>query len=151
MLVSCCKTHDLLWYFDGSIFGGRWGVLIYGVVYIREKKQFNLQSVKLTFLSFLQYKARISSFFMPCKMWNMFKVNNKDTKIRKVNNKVKNKDTIDIILPSLLLTLNIFHFLLQCFYCWLSSVNCWLGLLFVIQMFCACWNQFSESFHLWRN
>ena len=108
-----------------------------------EKKHFNLQSVKLTFLSFFQYKACILTFFMPCKMWNMFKVNNKDTKICIVNNKVKNKDTIDIVLPSLLLTLNISHFLLQCFYCWLSSVNCWLGLLFVIQMFCACWNQFS--------
>ena len=48
---------------------------------------------------------------------NMFKVNNKDTRICKVNDKVKNKDTIDIVLASLLLTLNTFYFLLQCFYC----------------------------------
>ena len=37
-------------------------------------------------------------------MWNMFKVNNKDTRIRKANNKVKNKDTDDVILACLLLT-----------------------------------------------
>ena len=48
---------------------------------------------------------------------NMFKVNNKDTRICKVNDKVKNKDTIDVVLASLLLTLNTFYFLLQCFYC----------------------------------
>ena len=53
----------------------------------------------------------------------MFKVNNKDTRTRKVNDKVKNKDSIDVALASLLLTLNKFHFLLQCFYCWLWSVN----------------------------
>ena len=41
----------------------------------------------------------------------MFKVNNKDTRKRKVNNKVKNKDTVDVVLASLLLTLNTFHFL----------------------------------------
>ena len=50
-------------------------------------------------------------------MWNMFKVNNKDTRIHKVNDKVKNKDTVDVVLASLLLTLTTFHFLLQCFYC----------------------------------
>ena len=38
----------------------------------------------------------------------MFKVNNKDNRIRKVNDKVKNKDTVDIALVSLLLTLNTF-------------------------------------------
>ena len=36
----------------------------------------------------------------------MFKVNNKDTRIRKVNDRVKNKDTVDVVLASLLLTLN---------------------------------------------
>ena len=45
------------------------------------------------------------------------KVDNKDTRIRKVNNKVKNKDTIDVVLATLLLTMSTFHFLLQCFYC----------------------------------
>ena len=53
------------------------------------------------------------AFFTSPKIWNMFKVNNKDTRIRKVNNKVKNKDTVDIVLASLLLTLNAFHFLLH--------------------------------------
>ena len=28
----------------------------------------------------------------------MFKVNNKDTRIRKVDDKVKNKDTVDVVL-----------------------------------------------------
>ena len=88
---------------------------IFEGTYIWEEKRFNLQSVKLTFLSFLQYKARILAFFTSCKMGNMFKVNNKDTRIRKVNDKVKNKGTVDIVLASLLLTLNAFHFLLHCF------------------------------------
>ena len=30
----------------------------------------------------------------------MFKVNNKDIRIRKVNDKVKNKDTLDVVLAS---------------------------------------------------
>ena len=45
----------------------------------------------------------------------MFKVNNKDTSIRKVNDNVKNKDTVDVALASLLLTSNTFCFLLHCF------------------------------------
>ena len=43
----------------------RWMVDLW---WTREKKHFNLQSVKLTFLSFFQYKACILTFFMPCKM-----------------------------------------------------------------------------------
>ena len=82
--------------FDGPIF--RWGR---GRAYIREEKNFNLQSVKLIFLSFFQYKARISTFFMSGNMWNMFKVNNKDSRIRDVKDKVKNKDTVDVVLASL--------------------------------------------------
>ena len=46
----------------------------------------------------------------------MLKVKNKETKIRKVNYKVKNKDTVDVVLATLLLTLSVFHFLLQCFF-----------------------------------
>ena len=41
----------------------------------------------------------------------MFKVNNKDTRIRKVNDKFKNKDTFDVVLASSLLISNTFHFL----------------------------------------
>ena len=37
------------------------------------------------------------------------------TRIHKVNNSVKNKDTVVVVLPFLLLTLNTFHFLLRCF------------------------------------
>ena len=90
---------------------------------------------------------------MLCKIWNMFKVNNKDTRTHKVNNKVNNKDIIDIVLISLLLNLNIMHLLLQCFYCCLWSVNCQLGLLLVVLILCTCWcwNEFRQRFHLWRN
>ena len=41
--------------------------------------------------------------------------------------------------------------MLQCSFCWLSSVNCRLGLLLVVLTFCACWNQFRKSSHLRRN
>ena len=82
-----------------------------GIVY-RTKYASLCQSVKVTFLSFFQNKARILAIFTSCKMWNMFKVETTDTRIRKVNNKIKNKDTIDAVLASLLLTLNTFHFLL---------------------------------------
>ena len=43
----------------------------------------------------------------------MFKVNNKDIRICKVYDKVKKKDTVDVVLAYLLLNLNIFNFLLQ--------------------------------------
>ena len=136
-----------------NLMGRYWRVGLYTGVgegsFVREEKHFNLQSVKLTFLSFFQYKARISGFFKSCKIWNMFKVNNKDTRIRKVTDKTKNKDTVDVVLVSLFLTLNTFHFLLQCFCCWYWSVNCRLGLLVVVLTLCACWNQFRQSFHLW--
>ena len=85
------------------------------------------QSVKLTFLSFFQNKARILAIFTSCKMWNMFKVKTTDTRIRKVNNKIKNKDTIDAVLAFLLLILNTFHFLLPFLFCWLWSVHVRLG------------------------
>ena len=45
--------------FDGTIFE----VAFIRGAYIWEEKDFNLQSVKLTFLSFFQYKAPISAFF----------------------------------------------------------------------------------------
>ena len=130
--------------FNRSILGGR----IYGEgAYIWQKKHSNLQSVKIsTFFSSFRYKARISAYFASCKLDN-----NKNTRMRNINDKVNNKDTVDVVLVSLLLTLNTFHFLLQCFYCWLWSVNCQLGLLLVVLTHRACWNQFRQSFLLWRN
>ena len=99
------------------------------------KKQFDLRSFKLTCRSFLKYKARILVFFTLCKMWNMFKVNN--------------KYTVDVVLASLL-TLNTLRFLLKCSYCWIWSVNCRLWL-FVARTLCACWNQFRQVFYLCKN
>ena len=52
----------------------------------------------LNIIFFFQYKTRILIFFTSCKMWNMLKVNNKDTRIRKVDDKVKNTDTVDVVL-----------------------------------------------------
>ena len=123
--------------------------------YIRKENTSICNLLNLLCFLFLLYKARISAFCTPCKTWNinMFKVNNKETRIRKVNDKVKNKDTVDVVLASLLLTLNTFHFLLHCFYCWLWSVNCPAGFVFY------CSDAFSHfyvplltiSFSLWRN
>ena len=48
--------------------GVGWGLYMGRGAYIREEKHFNLQSVKLIFLSFFQYKAHISAFFTECKM-----------------------------------------------------------------------------------
>ena len=40
----------------------------------------------------------------PMKDVKYVQVNNKDTRIRKVNNKIKNKGTVDVVLAPLLLT-----------------------------------------------
>ena len=109
------------------------------IVLIFGRKTFNLQSIKLvTFLSFFQCKVCILAYFTPWKVWNMFKVNIKGTRISKVNDKVKNKYTVDVVLVPLLLNLNTFHVLLPCFFCWRWSVNCWLELLLVVLTLCAC-------------
>ena len=57
---------------------------------------------------------------------------------RKVNDKVNNKDTIDVVLASLLLTFNTFDYLLQSFYFWIWSVNCRPELLLVVLTLCSC-------------
>ena len=70
------------------------------------------------------------------------KVISKRTGTRKVNDIFNNRDTVDVVLVSLLLTLNTFHFLLQCFYCWLWSVICGLGLLLGV---------LTQKLGKWRN
>ena len=142
----------------GLIYGQRTNLMglysgegIGGLIFRRKNTSTCNLSNLLFFLSFFQYKAHISAFFTLSNMWIMFKVDNTDTRIHKANKKAKNKDTDDIVLACLLLTWNMFHFLLHCFYCWLWSVNYWLVLLFVILTLCACWNQFRKSFHSWRN
>ena len=71
--------------------------------------------------------APVLAYFTSYKMCNMFKINKNGTRIRKVNDKVNNKYTVDVVLVSLLLTLNTFHFWKQCFYLWLWSVKCGWG------------------------
>ena len=80
---------------------------------MREEKHFNLQSVKfITFLSFSSIKLVFRHVSCCAKCEICSKLTIKDTRIRKVNDKVNNKDTVDVVLVSLLLTLNTFHFLL---------------------------------------
>ena len=85
------------------------GLISGGGVFLREK-HFNLQSVKLIVFLVSQYKARISAFSCrgSCEICSWL--------IREVNDKVNNKDTIDVVLVSLLLTFNTFDYLLQSFY-----------------------------------
>ena len=130
------------------IFGVRGGA------YIREEKHFLQFAVyQIPFCFFFSSINHVFSHFSLRARWERCSelTINKDTRIRKVNIKVKNKDTVDVVLATLSLTLGTLHFLLQYFYCWPWSVNCWLGLLFVNLMLCACWNQFGQTFHLWRN
>ena len=81
---------------DGRFFGG-------GGAYIREDKHCNLQSVELTFLSFFSSIKHVFRHFSRRARSEMFKINN--------------KDTVDVVLASLLLTLNTFQILLKCLYC----------------------------------
>ena len=90
-----------------------------GGPYIRVMKHFNLQSVKLSFLSNLQHKTGILAFFTSCKMWNIFKVIKTPEYV--------DVDTVDVVLASILLTLKAFDFLWQCLYCLLWYVQCRLG------------------------
>ena len=62
----------------------------------------------------------------------MFKVNNKNTRTRcekysKSTIKTPGRRRFGVVLVSLLLTLNIYHTLLLCFYCQLWTWNCWMG------------------------
>ena len=68
------------------------------------RKNTSTCNLETFFLSFFQYKVRILAFFTSCNIWNMFKANNKDTRIHKANNKVKNKESNDFVLACLLLT-----------------------------------------------
>ena len=68
------------------------------------------------------YMFKVNTKNAKNKVWKMFKDtrnNNKDTRKTPPN---------CVILVSLLLTLNIFHTLCKCFYCWISTCNCRLGL-----------------------
>ena len=62
-----------------GLYSGRRGGCLYS-----GGKSLQLQSVKLTFLSYLQFKNTFRHFFTSFKKWNMFKVNNKDTKLVKL-------------------------------------------------------------------
>ena len=71
----------------------------------------------ITFLSFFQYKARILAYFTSarCEICSKLIIKTPGYVERRVNDKVNNKDNVDIVLASLLLTLSTFHFVLQCF------------------------------------
>ena len=99
--------------FDGPIFGER------GDIIVRKNiSTCNLLNLLLLFL-FFKYKICILASFTPCKTWNIFKVNNKNTRARKVSNKGNNTDIADVVLVSILLNLysiscysdSIIHFL----------------------------------------
>ena len=101
----------------GGLYTGGGGIFVRKNTFTR-----NLLNLLLFFL-FFQYKARIFACFTSCKMWNMFKVNNKAPEYVKLTIKLTIKTPLTLFW-SLLLNLNIFHFLWQCFCCWLWSVNC---------------------------
>ena len=107
-----------------------------GLILRRKTPQFAICKAYF-FIFFSCIKHVFRHVFTSCKIWNLFKVNNIDTRIRKINGKVKNKDSVDVVLASLWLTWNTVHFLLQCFYLWLRSVNCQLGLMFVVLTLCV--------------
>ena len=112
--------------FDRPVFGELLGA------YIREKKRFNSQSFKPIFISFfpiIKHVSRHLSRRARCEICSKLTIR---IRIPKVNDKVKTKDIVDVVLASLLLTLNTFHFLLQCFHGRIWSVNCRLGFLFVV-------------------
>ena len=127
--------------------------LIYVGADIEDERHFNLQPLKpITFLSFFLYKTRVChiSRHERCEICSKLTIKTPEY-VKFTINKANNKDTVDVILVSLLLDLNIIHFLLQCFYCWLWSVHCRLGSLLVVLTLCGCWNQFRQSFQLWKN
>ena len=63
---------------EGGLYAG-------GLAYIREEKHFNLQSVKLTFLSIFQFKEHIYGIFSIVQDVKYVQSHNKDTRIQKGN------------------------------------------------------------------
>ena len=68
-------------------------------------------SLQLILVTQLTFTCSTSTIETTEKVWNMFKVNNKNT-------------IIDIVLVFLLLTLNLFHTFFYCFFCWLWKSKC---------------------------
>ena len=69
------------------------GQNIWDKFYIREETHFNLQSVKLTLLSFFQYKARILAILTLCARYKICsKLTIKTPEYVKLTTKLKNKD-----------------------------------------------------------
>ena len=111
--------------------GGGGGLHAWGIIFERKNTSVcNL--LKLLFFVFCCIK-HIFQYFSPHARCEIFsKLTIKTPEYIKLTIKLKNKDTIDVVLASLLLTLNTFQ--LQCFCCWLWSVNFQLGLL----LLCVC-------------
>ena len=87
--------------------------LIYVGADIEDEKHFNLQPLKpITFLSFFLYKTHVCHISRHERYEICSKLTIKTPEYVKLTiNKVNNKDTVDVILVSLLLDLNIIHFL----------------------------------------
>ena len=90
-----------------------------GMEYIWKKSTSTCNLLTYYFSFILSSINSVFWHLTPYKVWKMFKVNNKNTRTRKINNKVNNKGIVHVVLVSLLLNLNIFCFLLQCFHRWL--------------------------------
>ena len=137
--------------FDGLIFGCGDG--LYLVYSGRKTLQFAIWSIRLTFI------IRISVFFMfscrvKCEIYSKLTIKTPEYITLTIKLKITTPFTSFWPLYTfwpLYATLDTFQFLLQSFYCWLWSVNCRLGLLFVVLTLCSCWNKFRQIFHLWRN
>ena len=80
------------------------------------EKHLKLQYFKLTFIFFsIKHIFRHFSCSARCEICSKLTI--KTPEYINLTIKLKNKDTIDVVLVSFLLTLNTFDFLLQCFYC----------------------------------
>ena len=76
-------------------------------------------------------------------LWNVHKVYNKDT----------GTNSIDVALVSLLLTLNRFHILFLCFYCYFEQVNIWwveglIILITILKKFVTCFQNAWSPKHM---
>ena len=83
-------------------------------VFFEKNSHLNAAELQLNIANLFKWLSTKFTYIHLNKVWNMFKVNDKDTRMKSIN----------IILVSLLLTLNIFHTSSKCFYGWLGTDDC---------------------------